>query len=151
AHTSKWGVGGCLFGIGAAVLTGGAAAPLALGGCAGGLAMGSMSEDECGAAPSCAMEEAQPLAPALARPELASIPACGGYAGFAVVPYNGPLAAPLFVREVGPAAGTTARSAGLQPNDLVFRVNGAAVSNKEMLDALLATLRPGAPTTFDVM
>jgi outer membrane murein-binding lipoprotein Lpp len=57
AHTSNSGMLGCGLGLGAALLTGGAAAPWAAGGCLGGLAAGSATTETCGQSPVCTPDE----------------------------------------------------------------------------------------------
>lgn len=58
AHTSNSGMVGCGLGLGAAILTGGAAAPWAAGGCLGGLAAGSATTETCRQVPVCTVDEA---------------------------------------------------------------------------------------------
>lgn len=53
ARASKSGFLGCLLGLGAAVASGGAAAPYALAGCASGAAVGAAIARECGTPPAC--------------------------------------------------------------------------------------------------
>jgi hypothetical protein len=53
AKTSNGGLFGCVLGLGAAALTGGAALPLTAAGCAGGAAVGASSQVECGERPTC--------------------------------------------------------------------------------------------------
>jgi len=53
ARTSGSGFLGCLLGLGAAALTGGAATPYAVAGCAGGIVAGGVTEKKCGSPPAC--------------------------------------------------------------------------------------------------
>ena len=57
AHTSNSGMLGCGLGLGAALITGGAAAPWAAGGCLSGLAAGSATTKACGQGPVCTPDD----------------------------------------------------------------------------------------------
>lgn len=76
AHTSKSGMFGCGLGLGAALLTGGAAAPWAAGGCLGGLAAGGATTQGCGQSPVCTPDENVLAGETLASRGMASWPQC---------------------------------------------------------------------------
>lgn len=76
AHKSKGGLLGCLVGLGAAVATGGAAAPMAVAGCAGGLLVGGATTNSCGQNPVCTIDETLLQSAALAQDGLTAWPQC---------------------------------------------------------------------------
>jgi len=76
AHTAEGGVLGCLAGLGAAVVTGGAAAPLTVIGCGGGAALGHASGSECGPDPVCTPDRTILTREALGRRGISAMPAC---------------------------------------------------------------------------
>jgi hypothetical protein len=76
SHTAKSGLWGCGGGIAAAILTGGAAIPLATLGCGGGLALGAATTANCGAGPVCTPDAAVLLPQVLAEHGLQSFPKC---------------------------------------------------------------------------
>jgi hypothetical protein len=76
ANKSKSGMVGCLVGLGAAVVTGGAAAPLTLTGCGGGLLVGDGNAKECGPSPVCTPDPTVLGATVLSAHGLTSWPQC---------------------------------------------------------------------------
>ena len=76
ARTADHGFWGCVLGLGAAVVTGGAAAPLTLAGCGGGLVVATASEETCGSPPQCTQQFNDIRATVLAKRRLARMPIC---------------------------------------------------------------------------
>jgi hypothetical protein len=76
AGTAKSGLFGCMLGLGAAVISGGAAAPLTLAGCGGGVVMGATSETDCPRAPACTLAIPVIEAAVLAEQGLTQKPDC---------------------------------------------------------------------------
>jgi hypothetical protein len=130
---------GCLFGIGLATVTGGAAAPIALGGCALG---GAVSPGGTCTKPGCADDFDQLERRALARLKLAELPMCGGYLGLAVKDSTVSRRAGLKVRKV--QSSTTASGLGLGQGDVLLSIDGRGVARAEDVDLLLGRTRPGA-------
>ncbi|MFO0710896.1 MAG: hypothetical protein U0353_13710 [Sandaracinus sp.] len=117
---------GCLLGIGAAALTGGAAAPLALGGCGAGYLVSGGREGECGDAPTCDLDE-------LATGGALDGPLCGGRLGIEVADSR-THARGLRVDRTG---GGTARSLRLEAGDVVIGIDGVAVSDLAQVAPLM--------------
>lgn len=67
---------GCLLGVGAAVVTGGAAAPAALVGCGGGAVLGYATREKCGDIPRCASQVNEMESLVLAEYGLTRAPTC---------------------------------------------------------------------------
>ena len=116
---------GCLLGIGAAALTGGAAAPLALGGCGGGYMLSGGREGECGTAPTCDLEE-------LSRATHEG-PLCGGRLGVEVADAR-TRARGLRVDRTG---GATASSLRLAVGDVLISIDGTSVSDVPQVAPLM--------------
>ena len=76
AHTSESGILGCIGGLGAAIFTGGAAAPLMALGCGGGAVLGQASASECGQDPVCTPDQGILAREALQRRGLTAWPVC---------------------------------------------------------------------------
>lgn len=76
AHTSKGGMLGCVAGLAAGVITGGAAAPLALAGCGGGLLLGRGTEKACGENPVCTPDDGVLRTTVLLERHLPGWPTC---------------------------------------------------------------------------
>jgi PDZ domain len=119
SRTAETGVGGCVLGIFAAIVTGGAAAPLAAGGCAAGAVVGAARADDCPAA-GCNADPAIAFNAAVARHGLMVFPVCGGELGITM---GAPLAGGTISRLV---PGGAAERAGLLPGDTVTSIDGRA-------------------------
>ena len=78
SDTRKTGGGllGCLAGVGLAVATGGAAAPLTLAGCGGGYLLGAATANDCGANPVCTPDDDALRPEVLAAENLTEWPQC---------------------------------------------------------------------------
>lgn len=78
AGIARGAAGGCVVGLLAAFLTGGAAAPWALGGCAAGYAAGEATRRDCGSAVKCTPEQFNAIAQDILRKhKLTDVPTCG--------------------------------------------------------------------------
>lgn len=130
---------GCLFGIGVAYATAGAALPLALGGCALGKVAGT--RPEC-PVPSCTADFQGVEARVLRQAKLAELPMCGGYAGIAVKDEHVTEIGGVEVRAVG--SGTTAASLGLASNDVLLGLQGRMVASDADVAKVLGQLRSGS-------
>lgn len=130
---------GCLFGIGASVVSGGAAAPLAMAGCGLGRLAGQ-DEIDCatgdGAAMDCSERGAQRVV--LQAHGLPTIPMCGGEFG-AVLGVTS--ATGIHVEEV--ISGTTADSIGMLRDDVLISVNDLEVVDAAGLARALAAAGGG--------
>lgn len=76
AKTTGTGFWGCVGGLAAAILTGGAAAPFAAGGCGVGLTVGSAMAEACVPPPECTNNFEQNLSAAMAAQGLQELPQC---------------------------------------------------------------------------
>ena len=76
AHRSHFSLGGVLLGIGAAVVTGGAAAPLAAAGLGAGMLAGKATGKDCGPGPVCTPDDQVVLQQAMAKKGWSAIPPC---------------------------------------------------------------------------
>jgi len=137
---------GCLFGIGVALATSGAAAPLALGGCAVGRL--ASESGEC-PRPQCAAEFDRAELRALHQLGLTELPMCGGYTGVAVKNEYVTKRAGLKVRSVG--SGTTAASLGLARGDVLLGLQGRTMSSAEDVIAVIGRQREGAKIRANVV
>ncbi len=146
AHRSNSGIGGCLLGIGAAVVTGGAAAPLALGGCGVGLLAGSATGEPCGSS-TCVDDETAIATTLMQEQHLTTVPTCRGYAGMMVTAAATPAGTRVFVTATDPF-GPAAR-AGLRPGDRIDAVKDQQVLTPQALNASLeAPALEGLPVRF---
>lgn len=129
---------GCLFGLGAAVLTGGAAGPLATAGCVGGRLL-SEEEDVC-RQPKCDSSEAGGWDVAVARRGNRAFPSCGGSVGVELE--NAPTwGARVDEVEVG---GELYRM-GVRKGDVVISIGRESVLDRESFERSLLKLSVGAP------
>jgi hypothetical protein len=149
ARAAKGGFWGCLGGIGAAVLSAGAAAPLALGGCGIGMALGSASASECDDVPACAANPDH-VSPVLRARELEVVPMCGGRLGLGVRHRESVAAAGLEIVKVG-AADTTAAGLGLQPGDALLSIAGVATQTAHDLNQALQQVNDGGVIEAEVV
>lgn len=148
AAAAKGGIGGCLLGFGAALFTGGAAAPWALGGCAAGVGVGAASAKECPPA-ACATDPAALRPLVLAQRGLAAMPMCGGYLGIEVRDALKVADRFMVIGRVGSL--TTAEGLGLQRGDIVLRMQGVEMAGWPSLEAALMRIPPGSWIDVDVV
>jgi S1-C subfamily serine protease len=149
ARAAKSGLLGCVFGIGAAALSGGAAAPLALSGCGLGVAVGSASASECDEVPSCATEPDH-VTPILQERGLEVVPMCGGRLGVAVRPRQSEADAGLEIVTVG-SVRTTAAGLGLQPGDVLLSLANRATQTAHALNQALQQMSDADPVEAEVV
>ncbi len=127
---------GCLVGIGAAALTGGAATPLALAGCGGGLAVGEARTDRC--SPPACRGQVYGRQEAMRDLHMSTLGMCGGYLGLTVETHReSGVGLPI----LGVGASTSAHAAGLRRGDTLVRIDGRAVNSLGVLGSALATVR----------
>jgi hypothetical protein len=75
-HRAHFSLGGALLGIGAAVLTGGAAVPLAAAGLGAGMLSGNATSKDCGPGPVCTPDDRVVLQQAMTKKGWSALPTC---------------------------------------------------------------------------
>lgn len=137
--SSLW---GCLLGIGAAALTAGSAAPIALGGCGLGLAAGP-TDSECGEAPECSTELDDYRKDVLSTHRLDGVPLCSTFLGIELED-RGDGRANRWTRVTHVVGEGPASRAGVQVDDDLVRVQNVAVTTKNDVILVLNAVEPGA-------
>lgn len=143
---SEMATGGCVIGIVATVLTGGAAG-WALGGCGAGLLAGSASEHGCNAV-ACEVDPSRLRKTALAARGLSDPILCGGVAGVSLADAEAS-AVGLEIAEV--SRDSVAEALALRRDDVLLRVGDAPIENTTALRAVLASTRAGQRLRVDVV
>jgi len=141
------GLGGCLLGIAAAAVSGGAATPWALGGCGAGLAFGGALAKAC-PVPACAGALEAIEKTVLSERGLVSPPRCGGWLGIgldlSVEETHG-----VPVKRVTP--GTYAAAVGLVRGDVIVALRNRRVTNLEDIKLILETVQLGTDLKITVI
>lgn len=145
-NAGEAGVAGCLLGIAAAAVSGGAAAPWALGGCGVGVIAGTTSATEC-PVPKCAAELETIEQTVLKEHSLPAMPKCGGAVG---AEFETKLKEVVGVRIENVRAGTSAAVAGLAPGDVLTAINNQDIRHPDDLPRVLATFEPGSNLSLTV-
>ncbi len=122
-HESHSTVVGCALGLGAAILTTGAATGLALAGCGGGYLYGEATRNVCPEV-QCRSEREAWLTDAMAAADVSALPVCGAGAQLDVqrLTVGG-------LRITGLDAGWPAERAGLQVGDVIVMVEGELLAD----------------------
>ena len=147
-RTANSGILGCGFGLVAAAVTGGAAAPWGLGGCAAGLSAGELAANEC-PLPACAANLETIEDDVVRENGLEALPRCGGFAGIEVAEQQAIARQGLPVERV--VAGTYADSASMAAGDVLTAVQGTSVRDPDQLKQLLEKVRVGSPLAVTVV
>lgn len=139
-------VGGCVLGLFAGWLSGGALAPWALGGCGVGYATGESGRDHC-PVPTCLQDAPHwPMTEARRRNHT-GLPVCRGR----VELVQSVRQLPSALRVTGVIHGTAATQAGVRVGDIVIAVNGEATATGAQLAQAIARAPSHTPSAIEYL